>query len=166
MSKLVVIAIFFLVAGYILGHLFPFPFWDFRKDISGRAELRVVALTDKGQPVEKLSIVISRRPRTAPDVGGEGITDKNGLAVFKLRPGKYYLGLTSENIPKDLDYPTLPSRIEIKEGVVNEQKITLFSKETEKACTMEAKQCPDGSSVGRVPPNCDFAPCPEAKKEE
>lgn len=29
------------------------------------------------------------------------------------------------------------------------------------ACTQEAKICPDGSSVGRVGPNCDFAPCPE-----
>lgn len=28
------------------------------------------------------------------------------------------------------------------------------------ACTMEAKICPDGSSVGRTLPNCDFAPCP------
>jgi hypothetical protein len=28
------------------------------------------------------------------------------------------------------------------------------------ACTMEAKLCPDGSYVGRVPPNCEFAPCP------
>jgi hypothetical protein len=28
------------------------------------------------------------------------------------------------------------------------------------ACTMEAKICPDGSTVGRVAPNCDFAPCP------
>lgn len=28
------------------------------------------------------------------------------------------------------------------------------------ACTMEAKLCPDGSSVGRVGPNCEFAPCP------
>ena len=27
-------------------------------------------------------------------------------------------------------------------------------------CTMEAKLCPDGSSVGRVPPSCEFAPCP------
>lgn len=27
-------------------------------------------------------------------------------------------------------------------------------------CTMEAKECPDGSFVGRQPPNCDFAPCP------
>ncbi len=28
------------------------------------------------------------------------------------------------------------------------------------ACTMEAKQCPDGSYVGRVGPNCEFAACP------
>lgn len=28
------------------------------------------------------------------------------------------------------------------------------------ACTEEAKLCPDGSSVGRVGPNCEFAPCP------
>ncbi len=28
------------------------------------------------------------------------------------------------------------------------------------ACTLEAKLCPDGSSVGRSGPNCEFAPCP------
>lgn len=28
------------------------------------------------------------------------------------------------------------------------------------ACTMEAKLCPDGSYVGRIPPKCEFAPCP------
>jgi hypothetical protein len=28
------------------------------------------------------------------------------------------------------------------------------------ACTLEALICPDGSSVGRVGPNCEFAPCP------
>jgi len=32
-----------------------------------------------------------------------------------------------------------------------------------KACTMEAKICPDGSSVGRSGANCEFAPCPEPK---
>ena len=31
---------------------------------------------------------------------------------------------------------------------------------TQKACTMEAKICPDGSSVGRAGPKCEFAPCP------
>jgi len=28
-------------------------------------------------------------------------------------------------------------------------------------CTMEAKICPDGSTVGRIGPNCEFAPCLE-----
>src|SRR5438552_2056135 len=27
-------------------------------------------------------------------------------------------------------------------------------------CTMEAKQCPDGSYVGRTGPKCEFATCP------
>ncbi len=30
----------------------------------------------------------------------------------------------------------------------------------QQACTQEAKLCPDGSSVGRTGPNCEFAPCP------
>jgi hypothetical protein len=30
------------------------------------------------------------------------------------------------------------------------------------ACTEEAKICPDGSSVGRVGPNCEFEKCPDA----
>ncbi|MDD5163723.1 MAG: hypothetical protein PHD95_05970 [Candidatus ainarchaeum sp.] len=34
------------------------------------------------------------------------------------------------------------------------------------ACTMEAKLCPDGSSVGRVLPNCEFAPCPETGQNQ
>ncbi len=34
------------------------------------------------------------------------------------------------------------------------------SASTQKACTMEAKLCPDGSSVGRGGPNCEFTPCP------
>lgn len=33
-------------------------------------------------------------------------------------------------------------------------------KKQETACTLEAKICPDGSSVGRVGPNCEFALCP------
>ncbi|MCK9360821.1 hypothetical protein M0Q28_01160 [Patescibacteria group bacterium] len=33
-------------------------------------------------------------------------------------------------------------------------------------CTMEAKQCPDGSYVGRTGPRCEFAPCPTGAKVE
>ena len=28
------------------------------------------------------------------------------------------------------------------------------------ACTADAKICPDGTGVGRVPPDCEFKPCP------
>lgn len=34
---------------------------------------------------------------------------------------------------------------------------------TGKACTLEAKLCPDGSAVGRTGPNCEFSPCPGGK---
>jgi hypothetical protein len=43
--------------------------------------------------------------------------------------------------------------------------LTLTFKEaeapTDVACTMDAKVCPDGTAVGRVGPQCEFAPCPE-----
>ena len=34
----------------------------------------------------------------------------------------------------------------------------------QRPCTQEAKICPDGTAVGRVGPNCEFAPCPEDAK--
>ena len=33
------------------------------------------------------------------------------------------------------------------------------------ACTQDAKECPDGSFVGRVAPSCEFAACPSASAE-
>ncbi len=35
-----------------------------------------------------------------------------------------------------------------------------LSTPSSKACTLEAKLCPDGSYVGRTGPNCEFSPCP------
>ncbi|MCX6730892.1 MAG: hypothetical protein NTZ55_03520 [Candidatus Roizmanbacteria bacterium] len=31
------------------------------------------------------------------------------------------------------------------------------------ACTLEARMCPDGTSVGRIAPDCEFEQCPEIK---
>jgi len=39
-----------------------------------------------------------------------------------------------------------------------------LNKEKERACTMEAKLCPDGSAVGRSGPNCEFAKCPVSRQ--
>jgi len=37
--------------------------------------------------------------------------------------------------------------------------MTASAQTPERACTMEARICPDGTSVGRVGPNCEFAHC-------
>jgi hypothetical protein len=36
-----------------------------------------------------------------------------------------------------------------------------FNSPTRNFCTMEAKQCSDGSYVGRTGPRCEFARCPD-----
>ncbi len=36
----------------------------------------------------------------------------------------------------------------------------------QRVCTQDAKICPDGTAVGRVGPNCEFAPCPQEVTEE
>lgn len=49
----------------------------------------------------------------------------------------------------------------IKHGNPNSGEPTGNCGDSQTACTLEAKLCPDGTSVGRVGPNCDFAPCPD-----
>lgn len=44
-------------------------------------------------------------------------------------------------------------------GKNNSTSKVVETKET--SCTLEAKICPDGSSVGRIGPNCEFAECPQ-----
>jgi len=42
---------------------------------------------------------------------------------------------------------------------------TIITESTEPvACTMDAKICPDGSAVGRIGPNCEFAACPTSSE--
>ena len=45
-------------------------------------------------------------------------------------------------------------------GACTPKKDTANPDDKAVACTEEAKVCPDGSSVGREGPNCEFAACP------
>jgi len=58
--------------------------------------------------------------------------------------GSYYVGKQSNNNSIDDISPTI-AQISPTTKIV--------------ACTADAKQCPDGSWVSRIPPNCEFAPC-------
>lgn len=51
-------------------------------------------------------------------------------------------------------------------GFLKEGPLKLFEKRQldmpeSVACPMDAKLCSDGSYVGRIPPDCDFAACPK-----
>ena len=52
------------------------------------------------------------------------------------------------------------------DGVTYREEVELPPEEELVACTMDAKLCPDGSAVGRVGPDCAFAPCPAEQPAE
>jgi len=62
--------------------------------------------------------------------------------------GGYYLGLMNSNVENKVSDS---SQIIHKDNIVTDEMV---------ACTMEAKECPDGSFVGRVGPDCEFEQCP------
>lgn len=55
---------------------------------------------------------------------------------------------------------TFMGRNYISSLIKNTPRVTGSPNPEEKACTADAKLCPDGSAVGRTGPNCEFAPCP------
>ena len=61
--------------------------------------------------------------------------------------GVYYLGSMNSGVKRNIS----------KDTSNNEDSI---------ACTLEAKECPDGSYVGRIGPNCEFEKCPDDSETE
>jgi hypothetical protein len=72
--------------------------------------------------------------------------DFTATLTFKTSSGSGFLILQNDNPSGN---PANSKSFEVS---------VIFSEGT--ACTQEAKVCPDGSSVGRTGPNCEFAPCP------
>ena len=48
--------------------------------------------------------------------------------------------------------------------IFNNYNLPITETDENIACTLEAKLCPNGSSVGRVAPSCEFAKCPTGEK--
>ena len=119
------IAIIFLILGYLVGTKYPYYFG--RKNILGSVKFRVTAITTENHPVENIEVIISKQPGP-PDIGGEQHTNKEGIAIFTLKPGKYYLGVSTASIHSNLEYPYPPFQIVVQEGKENEQKLILRPK--------------------------------------
>jgi|GEM_PF-1349407 hypothetical protein len=63
-------------------------------------------------------------------------------------------------------YCLFPDGSECEEWALLRNECPLDEKVEPVACTKEARLCPDGSTVGRVGPNCEFASCSDPKIED
>lgn len=81
------------------------------------------------------------------------------IALIGAAAGYYYSEQTTQPSmtgPSRVEYSPFPSPV-----ATNSAQVSTPSGEVEGVfCTLDAKLCPDGSSVGRTGPNCEFAPCP------
>lgn len=93
---------------------------------------------------DKLNLMKTKLPKSLTTV--TPLSKTIALALIVVLPFLgFYLGMRYTNLknPTYNSVPTWPSQ---------------------KACTQEAKLCPDGSYVGRSGPNCEFAACPVTKE--
>ncbi len=121
------------------------------KDDKGADEITLPIVVDESALVEKyLRDNIKALAPEMPVLGGSwyvvsvttDLTKNSGIVVYEdghIEETKNFSYTTNEN------------------GEV--ASLTILGS-NQVACTMEAKQCPDGSYVGRSGPKCEFAQCP------
>jgi len=129
--KFFLVAICFLLVGYLIGNFFPAKFLQFsqpEEEIATESELEVKILLEDGTPIPNLEVDIDSK--VPPSVTSMLITetDENGIAKFTLKPGKYFIFFNALNFPEDLENP-FPKQIEVKKEIVNETVITLKKKQ-------------------------------------
>jgi hypothetical protein len=78
--------------------------------------------------------------------GGLSGCAEAGITVKKARFNAFIRELRSIHPESGTFYHVEPT-----ENCIREENVV---------CTQDAKLCPDGSGVGRVPPSCEFARCP------
>lgn len=81
------------------------------------------------------------------------------------REDQFMINNTYYQLTFDVILPGFSEQAELILNTLAPQTITISpsQKPEGRMCTLEAKLCPDGSSVGRTGPNCEFAACPETR---
>ncbi len=122
--KFVLIFIIVLVVLYVgailLGVNLPKPaFLD--NGIEGNAGLKVTLLMNNNlrNPVNKVEVDVAKKPGQPPK-GGVAATDESGVAVFKIKPGIYYIYFNDVTFPKNLAVPEA-RQVTVDENSVKEE---------------------------------------------
>ena len=132
---LILVAVIFLLLGYVLGNFLPLSFFGQEKSslpqadeqgIQGNAQLEVILKTDTGMPLANIEVDVAEQPGPPP-VGGLALTDENGVAIFNIKPGNYFIFFNDTNFPKDFENPP-PQPVEVKADESDQTTIILNAK--------------------------------------
>jgi hypothetical protein len=122
--KQLIFCLIFVIIGYILGSFFPYSgFIKEGEGIEGTAQVEVTLQAENNDPLANVEVDIAEIPGP-PLSGGVAHTDENGIAVFQIKPGDYFIFFNSSNFPGDFVEPE-PREVTIKEGELNEFTIVL-----------------------------------------
>ncbi len=120
-------------------------------------ELKKPDAEDIQEHLDELAAKISRY---------EGILGTKNLSPELQTKAEALLALAKEHLGyargafSKQDFVTAKTHIGHVKGYV--QDLAGIIQQRQVKCTKEAKICPDGSSVGRTGPNCEFAACPSS----
>jgi len=136
MKKLILISAICLVLGYVLGIFFPLNIFGSSrlqspsslltsedKGIQGNARLEITLKMDNGRPLNNVEVNVAEEPGPPP-IGGVALSDADGLAVFNVKPGNYFIFFNDNNFPKNVKNPEAQP-VEVKAGEINQRTITL-----------------------------------------
>lgn len=115
-------------------------YWYFEGDFP------VTIVTDEGEVLAQWYVTAQDEWMTESFVPFEGSIAFSNPANGESVPGKI---IFHRDNPTGL--PENDNSIEVP---------VIINSISEVACTLDAKLCPDGSYVSRIPPDCEFAPCP------
>ena len=99
----------------------------FQNNIKGEIKLEVTVLKENHQPINNLEVDMAKTPGQPPE-GGVAQTDKNGVAVFYLKPNTYAIYFNGNNFPKDLQQPENLTQVKVEKDKINQQTIILKRK--------------------------------------
>lgn len=80
-----------------------------------------------------------------------------GLVMLFLSLIGYAL-MSESGVPSEEEPPFFEEPLDRSNAA--EENPEIDNEVEEEFCTLDAKICPDGTTVGRVVPSCEFAPCP------
>jgi|YelNatPaOPRAMG01_1025707.scaffolds.fasta_scaffold89020_2 hypothetical protein len=96
--------------------------------LEGNATLEVKILAPDDTPFQNLEVDLwtADAPLGPPNVG-INYTNKDGIVIFKIPPGRYKIGFNLKNFPKNIVYPE-PVEVEVTEKEVAQKIIKLQPK--------------------------------------